>query len=623
MLVARRARSGVWWWAPRRKIEEQMARTRQIQRASIPKSFTSRGSTPRPRGAVALLVISAVAVVWAATMLSPIGGLLNSYMFVFTTFFAGPATLVALSITVMVGLVATDRIVLLIRHRVLLQSAHRSLGIIAVFCLVLHVLTKISAGHVSPDKAFLPFVNGANVYVGLGTVAGAMMVGVLWTGLVRARFAGVGKPWLWRTLHSLSYAAWPIAIVHGLQAGRPAATWVTLSYLGCVAIVVALLGVRLSVTLGRKRDEQGPSIPSLAPSGRSTKPGRVGKPGRPGAPGRTSSTAPAKRRTADEIRASRANSPGREGGRSSRRSRWEEDTFAGRRGSRRDSRWEDRETLGGRRGESETRAGRDDRDTFGGRADDTQGGGRRRRENLSDLRGGSEAAIDAWARAGELDSTYAPRSRSDRFAVPEVPPPGSMSASADRDGDDAELPWDSPRRWAAETSEEPRERARHASDDAMYRRPRAWDDASDDRGDTETGEGRRSRRETDGAGRRSWREPDDEPTTGATRVGRRRRADDEEPSTERSTERSGRHGRGRDDAEESTGEWGRAARYEPGLVSRADDDDDDDEKPALIDLSARRSRRSDESSSRSSRRKDADESAEEGAYWTSLKGEVR
>src|SRR5205085_4535756 len=40
-------------------------------------------------------------------------------------YYAGVFTLVALSIAVMVGLIATDRMVLTIRHRILLQAAHR------------------------------------------------------------------------------------------------------------------------------------------------------------------------------------------------------------------------------------------------------------------------------------------------------------------------------------------------------------------------------------------------------------------------------------------------------------------------------------------------------------------
>ncbi|MFC6023479.1 hypothetical protein ACFP2T_45900 [Plantactinospora solaniradicis] len=623
-----------------------MARTRQIQRASIPKSFTSRGSTPRPKGALAVLVVSVLAALWAAAMLSPIGSLINAYMFVFIVFFAGPVTLVSLSLTVMAGLVATDRIVLLIRHRVLLQSAHRSLGIIAVIALVLHVLTKITAGHVSAGTAFLPFVGGANVYVGLGTVAGVLMVSVLWTGLVRVRFAGVGKPWLWRALHSVSYAAWPIALVHGLQAGRAAATWVTVSYLLCVALVVGALLVRLSVSLGRKREEQGQGTGSLAP---------VGKAARSAGPVRNGiGTAPAKRRTADEIRASRQNSPVTAGRRSAtdgrgsgRDSRWDDDTMSGRRSDPdiRIGRADD--TMGGRRSDPDIRIGRTD-DTMGGRRSDpdirigrTEDGGtltgrdddrgtrvgRRRRESLNDLRDtGSGSAIDTWARAGESDTTDSSRRRSDRFAVPEVPLARDVATGAGPDvpPSDPELPWDSPRRWATSEPEDPWDRPRRGADDSAYRRPLADEDVplrATDRDEPRppvVDEERRPRYDTDGAGRRSWREPDDEPTTGATRPGRRRRAADEEPATER----PGRRAKGDDDAEESTNEWGRAVRYEPNLAAGRDDDDDAD-RPALIDLASRRARKSGEPPSRSSRRKKSDDAAEEGAYWTNLKGDAR
>ncbi|MBF9134970.1 hypothetical protein I0C86_39520 [Plantactinospora sp. S1510] len=647
------------------EIEERMARTRQIQRASIPKSFTSRGSTPRPRGAVAVLVVSALAALWAAAMLSPIGSLINAYMFVFIVFFAGPVTLVSLSLTVMAGLVATDRIVLLIRHRVLLQSAHRSLGIIAVIALVLHVLTKITAGHISTSKALLPFVSGAGVYVGLGTVAGVLMVSVLWTGLVRVRFAGIGKPWLWRALHSVSYAAWPIALVHGLQAGRAAATWVTVSYLLCVALVAGALLIRLSVSLGRKREEQGQGTGSLAP---------VGKAARSAGPVRTRlGTAPAKRRTADEIRASRQGSPVTSGHRSAtdsqrsgRDSRWDDDTMSGRRsdpdirigrsddtmgGRRSDDTMGGRrsdDTMGGRRSDPDTRIGRSD-DTMGGRRsdpdtrigradgvdtstgrDDDRGTrvGRRRRESLNDLRdNGSEAAIDSWARAGESDTTDSAPRRSDRFAVPEVPLERDVATGAGPDAppSDPELPWDSPRRWATGEPEDPWDRPRRGSDDSAYRRPSADEDEplrAADRDEPRppvADEERRSRYDTDGAGRRSWREPDDEPaTTGTPRSGRRRRAADEEPATER----AGRRAKVDDDAEESTAEWGRAARYEPNLAAGRDDDDDAD-RPAVIDIASRRSRKSGEPPSRSSRRKKSDDAAEEGAYWTNLKGETR
>ncbi|MEO3747850.1 hypothetical protein [Plantactinospora sp. B5E13] len=611
-------------WAPRWKIEERMAGTRQLQRASIPKSFTSRATAPRPRSAVALLVVSALTAVWAAAMLSPFGNIIDAYMFVFVVFFAGPVTLVSLSLTVMVGLVATDRIVLLIRHRVLLQSAHRALGIIAVIGLVLHVLTKISAGHVSASNAFLPFVGGANVYVGLGTVAGLMMVGVLWTGLIRARFAGIGKPWMWRALHSVAYAAWPIALVHGLEAGRTAATWVTASYLLCVAMVVVLLLLRLSVSLGRKR-EASQTTGSMAP---------VGRPAKPAAGGRAGTAAPARRRTADEIRASRQNAADRDGRRGGSADR-------GNRRSGTADRDDLRDTGAGRWSERTASAERDDR--RGGAADrepqaDREPSAGRRRRSLDDLRGdGTEPGINSWARAGEFDTTDSSRRGADRFTVPEVPldrealaGPGRRDTAAE-----PELPWDSPRRWTGDDADEPWDRPGRGSDNAADRPARGIGDSRYRRLSSDDEPPRSSRHDTGsmaavdltgtdpgGTGRRPWRDPDDEaPTSGAPRAGRRRRDPDDEPGEER----GGRHSRGRDetDAEESTLGWGRAARYEPNLVARRDEDDEELDTPTLVNLAARRARRGSAATSRSSRRRKSDEAAEEGAYWTSLKGDAR
>ncbi|WP_230415350.1 hypothetical protein [Micromonospora tarapacensis] len=202
------------------------------------------------------LSASGLAALWALTMLTGVGQQAYAMGFFFTEFFAGVIALVALSLTVMMGLLATDRLVLLIRHRVLLQSAHRATGILGVAGLVFHVITKIASGRAGITDAAVPFVGGRGLYVGLGTVAALLMVSVLWTGIIRARFADVGPRWLWRALHSLAYVAWPFGIFHGLGAGRPPATWVSVSYVACVLLVVMALMVRLSVTLQRRSREQ-------------------------------------------------------------------------------------------------------------------------------------------------------------------------------------------------------------------------------------------------------------------------------------------------------------------------------------------------------------------------------
>ncbi|WP_200213935.1 ferric reductase-like transmembrane domain-containing protein [Micromonospora coerulea] len=234
-----------------------MGRTKQNEKAAtVRTTSTSRGVRTRSKAAMVALTASALALAWAGLELAGAGATLYAYGFFFTEFFAGVVALVSLSLTVMMGLLATDRLVLLIRHRVLLQSAHRATGILGVAGLVCHVITKISIGRAAPTDAVVPFIGGRGLYVGLGTVAAFLMVSVLWTGLIRVRFAGVGPKWLWRAMHSMAYASWPFALVHGLNAGRPAQSWVVVSYLACVLLVVVALLVRLSVHLGRRSREQ-------------------------------------------------------------------------------------------------------------------------------------------------------------------------------------------------------------------------------------------------------------------------------------------------------------------------------------------------------------------------------
>jgi len=90
---------------------------------------------------------------------------------------------------------------------------------------------------------------------------------VMWTGLARAKFIGRGRPWMWRSIHAISYLMWPIALVHGLAAGRAAATWVIVSYVVCVLLVLVGLAVRLSVSLNRRKDFASTSAGSMKPVG--------------------------------------------------------------------------------------------------------------------------------------------------------------------------------------------------------------------------------------------------------------------------------------------------------------------------------------------------------------------
>ncbi|HEY2795241.1 MAG TPA: hypothetical protein VGJ28_22965 [Micromonosporaceae bacterium] len=195
---------------------------------------------------IRLLPIAIAGLGLTALAFTPPGARMARGTYAFLAFYAGVFSLVALSLTVMVGLLATDRLVLAVRHRVLMQSVHRALATAAMVFLVVHIVTKVAAGHAGVLDVVVPFLNHhRTVYIGLGTIAGYLMTAITVSGILRARFAGTSRPWLWRTLHASAYACWPIALLHGLNAGRAAKSWVTVSYV----LLVILTGIALLIRL--------------------------------------------------------------------------------------------------------------------------------------------------------------------------------------------------------------------------------------------------------------------------------------------------------------------------------------------------------------------------------------
>ncbi|SBT45613.1 hypothetical protein GA0070611_3088 [Micromonospora auratinigra] len=560
-----------------------MARAEQNEKAAtVRTTSTSRGARTMSRSAMIALGASVLALAWAGVELAGAGGTMYAYGFFFTEFFAGVVALVSLSLTVMLGLLATDRLVLHIRHRVLFQSAHRATGILGVAGLVFHVITKISIGRAGPTDAVVPFVGGRGLYVGLGTVAAFLMVSVLWTGLIRVRFAGVGPKWFWRALHSMAYVSWPFALIHGLNAGRTAKGWVVLSYLACVLLVVVALLVRASVYLGkRSREQQQATALNKAMSGAGEQGrGLLAALGRKRAAGeqekgRGSSwaestagtwTAPAgtaRRRDPDRfavpvvpepgslrepVRAAAARRRGAAEPVSGARARTEEPVGAERR----------RDTV---RRTGEPSAPRDE-ERPSRRTDERPGRpARRRAEREAVARRGDE---ERTARRYRDEEERAPRrSAADedlvaRYSAPpesggrhSAPPdPGTRYSAApdtggrrpSRDGQPEE-PWDSPRRWQSEPVS---------------------------------------------AGPVSGTPVSAEPRSGA----------------------------GRHSVEEEPDYWRPPARYD------VEEDTFVDDTPTLVDLASRRALRA-SGDSRSSRRRRASAEAVDGAYWAGLRGEAK
>lgn len=163
----------------------------------------------------------------------------------FLNFGAGVLSLVALTSAVIWGLVATDRVFLNTRQRLIAQAVHRTTAVASVAFLLLHISVKVALDHAPLVAALIPFslgVTGTGSLIGFGSLAGLLMIFTAVTGALRSQFA---SPALvaarWRAMHMLAYPAWCFALVHGLYAGREAKPIFTILYgLSLVAVMGAL-----------------------------------------------------------------------------------------------------------------------------------------------------------------------------------------------------------------------------------------------------------------------------------------------------------------------------------------------------------------------------------------------
>jgi DMSO/TMAO reductase YedYZ heme-binding membrane subunit len=179
--------------------------------------------------------------------------------------YAGVFALIALTATVAAGLVASDRVIMSPAGRIVSQAVHRALSLAAIGFLAMHVALEVLAHRSHPVDAVAPFLaTGRTFYIGLGTLASDLLLLIAVTGVARRRFA-TGWTGVWRGVHITAYLAWPLAVVHGLLAGRHAKPYVDWSYGACLAAVALALLVRRVATT-RSRAETAPrAVTDLGP----------------------------------------------------------------------------------------------------------------------------------------------------------------------------------------------------------------------------------------------------------------------------------------------------------------------------------------------------------------------
>lgn len=124
-------------------------------------------------------------------------------------------------------------------------TVHRNAAFLAVAFLGVHVVTAVLDPYaaVQLTAVLVPFSSRAPFWVGLGALAVDLIAALVVTSLVRRRL-----PYsVWRGIHWAAYAAWPLALAHGLGAGTDRGTgWMRAVDALCIGVVGGALAWRVS-----------------------------------------------------------------------------------------------------------------------------------------------------------------------------------------------------------------------------------------------------------------------------------------------------------------------------------------------------------------------------------------
>ncbi|HWG65140.1 MAG TPA: ferric reductase-like transmembrane domain-containing protein [Streptosporangiaceae bacterium] len=127
----------------------------------------------------------------------------------------GVVSLILLTVVVVLGILVNRQGRLPGLPRFVVTGLHRNMSLLAVVFVAIHVVTAIADPYVSIKavSAVVPFVSSYKPFwLGLGAVSFDLVLALILTSLARARM----NRRVWRGIHWLAYAAWPVAFAHSL-----------------------------------------------------------------------------------------------------------------------------------------------------------------------------------------------------------------------------------------------------------------------------------------------------------------------------------------------------------------------------------------------------------------------
>jgi predicted ferric reductase len=157
----------------------------------------------------------------------------------------GTVALLLLTVAVALGVIDVRRWSSPRWPRFVVDSLHRNVSLLAMAFLGVHIVTSVldSFAPISVLDAFIPFAGSYRPFwLGLGAVSLDLLLAVTITSLLRQRM-GYST---WRAVHWLTYASWPIALLHGFGTGSDVkSTWLLGLSVACLLVVLAAVVVRV------------------------------------------------------------------------------------------------------------------------------------------------------------------------------------------------------------------------------------------------------------------------------------------------------------------------------------------------------------------------------------------
>jgi methionine sulfoxide reductase heme-binding subunit len=180
---------------------------------------------------------------------------LPDQLYWFATRGAGVVSLLLFTAVMCIGILTTMRWQSTHWPRFLTAELHRSLALMSVVFLVVHIVTAIvdPFTNLGLGAALIPFASSYRpLWVGLGVLSIDLGIAVLVTSLLKGLF---GQR-LWRAVHWLAYGSWPLAMLHSIGSGSDAtATWMIAIDVICGGAVLIAVLWRLLLSRGSNRGD--------------------------------------------------------------------------------------------------------------------------------------------------------------------------------------------------------------------------------------------------------------------------------------------------------------------------------------------------------------------------------